>query len=70
MWWCCGKNKKTSPGCKFQKHLCKDDEQESDKEETQGFHKARCAICKEIGHKANECEKDPNIRTLYDMEDE
>jgi hypothetical protein len=26
MWWCCGKNKKTSPGCKFQKHFCKDDE--------------------------------------------
>lgn len=70
MWWCCGKNKKTSPGCKFQKHFSKDDEQESDQEESGGFFKVRCIICKETGHKANECDKDPNIRTLYDVEDE
>lgn len=30
----------------------------------------RCVICKEVGHKANECNKDPNIRTLYDVADE
>lgn len=70
MWWCCGKNKKTSPGCKFQKHFSKDDEQESEEEETKGIQKARCVICKENGHKANECDKDPNIRTLYDVADE
>lgn len=27
-------------------------------------------ICKENGHKASECDKDPNIRTLYDVTDE
>lgn len=30
----------------------------------------RCVICKEVGHKAHECNKDPNIRTLYDVADE
>ena len=30
----------------------------------------RCVICKETGHKANECDKDPNIRTLFDVADE
>ena len=26
MWWCCGKNGKDQPGCKFSKHASKEDE--------------------------------------------
>ena len=33
MWWCCGKKGKDSPGCKFSKHECKDDEDSDDIEE-------------------------------------
>ena len=28
MWWCCGKPSKDAPGCKFSKHVCKEDEDE------------------------------------------
>lgn len=30
----------------------------------------RCESCKEVGHRALECDKDPNIRTSHDIEDE
>lgn len=30
----------------------------------------KCLVCKEAGHKASECDKDPNIRTAYDVGDE
>ena len=33
MWWCCGKPSKEAPGCKFSKHLSKEDE--DDVEESQ-----------------------------------
>lgn len=26
MWWCCGRKSKDAPGCKFGKHINKDDE--------------------------------------------
>lgn len=30
----------------------------------------KCESCKELGHRAIDCEKDPNIRTSHDMDDE
>ena len=34
MWWCCGKRSKDAHGCRFAKHLSKDDEEdEKDDEE-------------------------------------
>ncbi len=33
MWWCCGKTSKEAPGCKYAKHVSKEDE--DDLEETQ-----------------------------------
>ena len=33
VWWCCGKKGRDSPGCKFGKHECKDDEDSDDIEE-------------------------------------
>lgn len=26
MWWCCGKTSKEAPGCKYAKHISKEDE--------------------------------------------
>ena len=26
MWWCCGKTNKEAPGCKYAKHVSKEDE--------------------------------------------
>ena len=71
MWWCCGKPKINSPGCKFQKHKQKDDEMDDDEEKTADtFVKVKCESCKEIGHRASDCERDPNMRTAYDVADE
>jgi len=33
MWWCCGKANKEAPGCKYSKHVSKEDE--DDVEENQ-----------------------------------
>jgi hypothetical protein len=34
MWWCCGKTWKDAPGCRFSKHLSRDEEDdEKDKGE-------------------------------------
>jgi hypothetical protein len=30
----------------------------------------KCYLCKEIGHKASECERDPNLRTTFDVQEE
>lgn len=30
MWWCCGKEKLNSPGCKFAKHMTRDDENDNE----------------------------------------
>lgn len=73
MWWCCGKTKQTAQGCKFMKHTSKNDSEKSEDEDNgkpDQFVKVRCPICKELGHKAVECEKDPNLRTAYDVEEE
>ena len=32
MWWCCGKTKKSAPGCKFQKHVSKEDYHDDEEE--------------------------------------
>lgn len=77
MWWCCGKTSKDAPGCKFSKHFSKEDEDE-DAVEGQGeneqnqnqSHKnknVRCFCCKEKGHGAKECPRDPNLKTAADV---
>lgn len=79
MWWCCGKTTKDAPGCKFSKHLSKEDEDEDveqqDGEENEGEmaakrKNARCYCCKEKGHRATECPRDPNIKTQADANEE
>ena len=67
--------------CKFNKHESKDDEEddvleegrrgaegggkEESKEGSKKSAKVRCFACKEIGHKAKDCPRDPNLRTGY-----
>jgi len=72
-YWCCGKTGKDSTGCKNSKHRAKDEEEaaEQDKEDDRlKYANARCSSCKEIGHKANECPKDPNVIGVNDPVEE
>jgi len=71
MWWCCGKTKKNAPGCKYAKHIYKKDDDDDDEIEENGQQKRlKCYICKEKGHKAEDCERDPNFRTNKDIDQE
>ena len=76
MWWCCGKLGKDSPGCKYSKHISREDEdltediQDSDKNASK---KTKCIViiellqtCMKVGHKTENCPKEPNIRYGYD----
>ena len=68
MWWCCGKQGKDQPGCKFSKHESKDDEDDDlgDDQDVEGAKSnkyMRCAACKEIGHTVQDCLRDPNLKT-------
>ena len=66
IWWCCGKPGKEQPGCKLQKHESKEDdeddneEHEGDKQKSKKF--LKCTCCKEVGHLAHDCTRDPNIK--------
>jgi hypothetical protein len=73
MWWCCGKTTKDFPGCKFRKHETKDDDEEGDQskeEREEELNKMkryqRCICCKELGHRMEDCSRDPNFRTNAD----
>ncbi|CAD7964134.1 unnamed protein product [Amoebophrya sp. A25] len=75
MWWCCGKIGKEAIGCKFSKHESKDDEEDLDEQDRAEREereikarnsKIKCYSCKESGHIAKNCPKDPNLRSLHD----
>ncbi|CAG9333621.1 unnamed protein product [Blepharisma stoltei] len=74
MYWCCGRKGKEALGCQTSKHVSKEDEdEEAAKEKEDDKFKqgtAKCSSCKEIGHRAHECPKDPNIRSALDAVDE
>lgn len=75
MWWCCGKNVKEAPGCKFGKHESKEDEDDEagdpEKEDQQKQQKnVRCLCCKEIGHKIDQCPRDPNLKTNHEPDED
>jgi hypothetical protein len=64
MWWCCGKLSKDALGCKFSKHLSKDeDEIDGLGQNEQAPLLQKCSCCKQTGHTAEECERDPNLLT-------
>ena len=67
MWWCCGKKGENTPGCNFSKHEMKNDEEDEDEvlstqNQKTTLHKCNC--CKEMGHKTEDCPRDPNIKTV------
>jgi hypothetical protein len=79
MWWCCGKTSKDALGCKFSKHFSKEDEDEDAVEGANGENEqsatqqaknknVRCFCCKEKGHGAKDCPRDPNFKTTTDIE--
>jgi hypothetical protein len=69
LWWCCGKTTKDAPGCKFRKHETKDEEsdeedkEERDEEELRNKKNHRCVCCRELGHRIEDCTRDPNFKT-------
>ena len=77
VWWCCGKSDKSFPGCKFSRHVSKDDQEDPDDDPfgngTEGTLNAklkRCACCKQQGHSAENCAHDPNLRTTTDISED
>ena len=70
-WWCCGKEEKNSLGCKYAKHVSKEDEEDDlnfDKKKIDYFKNVKCMCCKELGHRIHECPRDPNFKTKADIE--
>lgn len=72
LWWCCLK-KGNDKGCKLQKHESLDDEEDDDIDEDKDSKKEkelkfkRCQCCREIGHNIEDCPRDPNLRTMKDL---
>ena len=62
MYWCCGKTRKTAPGCKKSKHVAYMSDNEDEEENIEVIKKA-CILCNSPDHEATNCDKDPNIRT-------
>ena len=71
IWWCCGKENKDQPGCKYSKHESKEEEDEEEENDTKfekGSKNVRCHCCKELGHTIENCPRDPNIKGGVDTE--
>ena len=67
IWWCCGKDNKDQPGCKYSKHESKeDDDDEDDILFERPLPNIRCMSCKETGHTIELCPRDPNLRSTAD----
>ena len=71
LWWCCLKKGIDNKGCKLQKHECLEDEDDDDmidKKQAENQMKfKRCQCCREIGHLIDQCPRDPNLKTLKDI---
>lgn len=53
IWWCCGKDSKDQPGCKYSKHESKEEEEELEDDDgrlEKPIKNIRCLCCKELGH--------------------
>lgn len=73
IWWCCGKDSKDQPGCKYSQHESKEEDEEMDEEDglaDKQIKNIRCHCCKEIGHLIDSCPRDPNIRSNVDTDDD
>ena len=74
MWWCCGKRGRDQQGCKFSKHETKyedkDDLDDGNKNGQTLLRNVRCLCCKEIGHRIENCTRDPNFKTNKEPEED
>lgn len=74
IYWCCGKKGKEATGCQSSKHIAKEEEEEGVEQEKDDdkskYANMKCSSCKEIGHRAHECPKDPNIQGKNDPGDD
>jgi len=76
MYWCCGLAGKEAPGCRISKHIAKDDDEEDPVLSSMPEQvTSQCSVrnmqsCKDYGHKATECPRDPNLRSSFDMSEE
>ena len=72
VWWCCGRQGKEASGCRINKHESKEEDEagEIEQKETLAASLQRCASCKDYGHSAFQCPKDPNYRSRFDLLEE
>lgn len=50
--------------------MSKEDYNDDEEEKEIIVQKLKCQLCHQFGHKAFECDKDPNIRTYHNNDDE
>lgn len=65
IWWCCGKEGKDSKGCMLKKHIANRDEdrlipQSTEKHKPRPCQVSHSQFCREYGHEATACPRDPN----------
>ena len=68
MWWCCGKTDRKAPGCRTKKHAGGNDDDEGSRliiDQHNPYRKCMC--CKEMGHRTQECPRDPNLKTCFNQ---
>jgi hypothetical protein len=80
MYWCCGREGRDAPGCRTSKHESRDEEEEKlaqgkDEGDKLQLASVQCSVfamqsCRDYGHKAGDCPKDPNFRSRFDLAEE
>ena len=72
VWWCCGRQGKEASGCRINKHESKEEDEADEvaQKETAATSMQRCSSCKDYGHQAVQCPKDPNYRSRFDLIEE
>lgn len=72
VWWCCGRQGKEASGCRINKHESKEEDEagEIQQKEALAASLQRCPSCKDYGHPAAQCPKDPNYRSRFDLLEE
>lgn len=75
MYWCCGKEIVSAPGCRQSRHVSGDNEDDDqvekyDRDGNQNLANTKCMSCKEVGHSIEDCPRDPNIKRKGNAEKE
>jgi uncharacterized protein YhaN len=72
VWWCCGRQSKEASGCRISKHESKEEDEADEvaQKDRAATSMQRCSSCKDYGHQAVQCPKDPNYRSRFDLIEE